>query len=123
IAMKDAKQLWKFDASNFTGLNNDIMAPAELTTELNRLHWDGGSVVVSQFRPAFSTPDLEGSAFAPCGTGSPKQASQTQATGPREIYKMTSTGTNQIQLTSNGTDDINPAWSPDRLSIVFQADR
>jgi Tol biopolymer transport system component len=123
IAMKDAKQVWKMDASNFTGLSDDIMAPAELTTELNRLHWDGATVVVSQVWPAFSTPDLEGSAFAPCGTGSPKQSSQTQASGPREIYKMTTTGTLQTPLTSNSTDDINPAWSPDGLSIVFQADR
>src|SRR5207247_783348 len=61
--------------------------------------------------------------FAPCGTGSPEHSPQAQATGPREIYKMTTTGTNQTQLTTNSTDDINPAFSPDGLSIVFQADR
>jgi Tol biopolymer transport system component len=123
VAMKDAKQLWKFDASNFAGMNNDIMAPAELTTQINKLHWDGASVVVNQFWPAFSTPDLEGSAFTPCSLDSPTQSSQAQATGTREIWKMTSTGTQQTELTSNGSDDINPAWSPDGLSIVFQADR
>jgi Tol biopolymer transport system component len=120
IAMKDQQQIWKMDASNFAGMGDDIMAPAELTTELNKLHWDGGAVQVSQVWPAFSTPDLEGSAFAPCASGSPAQP----ATGTtHEIWKINVTSLAKTQLTTNTDDDINPAYSPDGNTIVFQSDR
>jgi hypothetical protein len=56
-------QIWKFDASNFTGLNNNVLVPSELTTQINLLHADGS---ISTFWSAFAEPNLEGSAFAPC---------------------------------------------------------
>jgi hypothetical protein len=63
IALKDQKQIVMFTASDFTGLNGDIVLPSELTTEINLWHPDG---TVTQFSANIGQADLEGSAFAPC---------------------------------------------------------
>jgi Tol biopolymer transport system component len=123
VAMEDLNQVWSFPASMFTGLGNDIMIPSELITDFWRLHSNGTSIETSQFYGAIATPDLEGSAFAPCPTGQPSHAAGAQTSPPREIYRMSSTGGGQTRLTTNSTDDVNPAVSPDGLSIVFMSDR
>jgi Tol biopolymer transport system component len=123
VAMKDMKQIYKFDATNFTGLNNDVLAPSELVTDINRLDSDGSSITMTQFSGPIGTPDLEGSAFAPCGTGAPRQAHQALVAGPHEIYKINVTSLLQTRLTNNSTDDASPAFSPDGATIVFQSDR
>ena len=56
-------QVYEFDASNFTGLNDNVLVPSELTTQINLLHADGS---ISTFWLPFAEPNLEGSAFAPC---------------------------------------------------------
>jgi Tol biopolymer transport system component len=125
VAMEDLNQVWSFPASMFTGMGNDIMIPSELITDFWKLHSNGSTISTTQFYPAIGTPDLEGSAFAPCTSGPGKEkAPQTPATsGPREIYRMSSTGGGQTRLTTNTADDVNPAVSPDGLSIVFMSDR
>ncbi|MCH7782330.1 PD40 domain-containing protein, partial [candidate division KSB1 bacterium] len=45
----------------------------------------------------------------------------TELTGERNIYLMDSDGSNQTQLTDNTMASWNPAWSPDGLRIVFDA--
>lgn len=125
IGMEDQNQIMKFGTVDFTGLGGDLLAPGELDTSVSRIHWNGSAYELIPFSDpgVLGIPDLEGSAFAPCASGAPQQSSQTQVAGPHEIYKMTSAGLNQTRLTTNTTDDINPGYSPDGLTIVFQADR
>jgi Tol biopolymer transport system component len=123
IGMEDQNQLMKFGTFDFQGFGGDLLAPSELDTHISRIHWNGTSYEFLHLSDPIGIPDLEGSAFAPCASGSPQQASQTLVPGPHEIYKMTSAGLNQTRLTTNTTDDINPGFSPDGLTIVFQADR
>jgi Tol biopolymer transport system component len=40
--------------------------------------------------------------------------------GAPEIYLMDTTGTNLTRLTNNGTQDLDPAWSPNGTRIVYQ---
>jgi Tol biopolymer transport system component len=42
--------------------------------------------------------------------------------GDFEIFVMSADGSQPVQLTSNGLDDEDPAWSPDGFRIVFQRD-
>jgi Tol biopolymer transport system component len=123
FAMKDMNQIWKFPAGDFAGLSGSALIPSELATSIATFTSNGGSITVGSFHDPIGTPDLEGSAFAICPAGPGAPSVPDNAGDPREIYKMTSSGLSQSRLTSNTTDDTNPAWSPDNLSIVFQSDR
>jgi hypothetical protein len=68
IALKDQKQVMMYRAADFNGLGGDVLAPAELDATIARIHWDGSSYRVFPFsNGSIGAPDLEGSAFAPCG--------------------------------------------------------
>src|SRR6185503_17572032 len=101
IGMEDQNQVMKFGTFDFQGFGGDLLAPSELDTHISRIHWNGTSYEFLHLSDAIGIPDLEGSAFAPCVSGAPQQASQTQVAGPHEIYKMTSAGLNQTRLTTN----------------------
>ena len=47
----------------------------------------------------------------------------SKRTGNNEIFTMNPDGSGVTQLTSNGSSDIFPVWSPDGTRIVFQTDR
>jgi Tol biopolymer transport system component len=123
FAMKDMNQIWKFPAGDFAGLSGSAMVPSELATSIATMASSGGTITVGSFYGPIGTPDLEGSAFAICPSGPLAPSVPGNAGDPREIYRMSSSGLSQSRLTSNTTDDTNPAWSPDNLSIVFQSDR
>jgi len=40
-----------------------------------------------------------------------------------EIFVMSPDGTNQVNLTNNGADDLDPCWSPDGTKIAFCSNR
>jgi hypothetical protein len=68
IALKDQSQVMKYTAADFNGLGGDVLAPSELKATIARIHWDGASYRVLPFsNGSIGAPDLEGSAFAPCG--------------------------------------------------------
>jgi Tol biopolymer transport system component len=134
IAMEDSKQILMFDASNFTGLSGDVLAPSELNpntqgiTAIAKLQSNGTSIDISSFWDRIDLPgiipDLEGSAFAPCASGAPQvRGPQISGSGPNEIYKINTVTKVQTKLTNNSANDINPAVSPDGLTVVFQSDR
>jgi len=89
-----------------------VLVPSEETTDIDLYGSDG---TVTTFSGALGIPELEGSAFAPCTQGG--------GGAGREIYTMRDDGSQQTRLTTNGTDDIRPAYSADQASIVFQSDR
>ena len=123
IGMEDQNQVMKFGTFDFQGLGGDLLAPSELDTHISRIHWNGTAYEIFHFSDPIGIPDLEGSAFTPCGSGAPGRTRQAVVAVQHEIYKMTSAGLNQVRLTNNTTDDINPAFSPNGLTITFQADR
>ena len=130
VAMMDQNEILKFSASNFSGLGGDILVPSEtdpVATGIGRFHSNGTTVSSSTFWNNFGAPQVEGSAFAPCPSRRSLQtvtAAPGSVAGPHEIYTMVAKdGSNQTRLTSNTTDDANPAWSPDGVSILFQSDR
>jgi Tol biopolymer transport system component len=43
--------------------------------------------------------------------------------GNREIYVMNADGSGQTRVTTNGADDQDPDWSPDRGRLAFHSDR
>ena len=42
--------------------------------------------------------------------------------GDFEIFVMGADGAHPVQLTANGLDDEDPAWSPDGCGLAFQTD-
>jgi Tol biopolymer transport system component len=122
VAFKELNKIMKFSASHFAGLGGDVLMPSELTTNIAQLHSNGSTIEISEFWPAFGSPDLEGSAFAPCAGGASAPAS-AQDTATTEIYRMTTSGASQARLTNNSFDDTVPAWSPNGATIVFSSDR
>lgn len=52
-----------------------------------------------------------------------KQAGLGTGGAGREVFRMTADGTNQTQLTFNGSEDNSPSFSPDQTRILFQSNR
>jgi Tol biopolymer transport system component len=127
LAMRDEDQILRMPGSDFDGVTGALV-PDEIETDIGLFHSNGVSIEVSQFSPPVGTPELEGTAFADCD-GADGPAGQDAPSGsladvaPGEIYKMSSTGANQVRLTNNSSDDTSPAWSPDGTKIVFQSAR
>jgi|GEM_PF-2486401 len=55
--------------------------------------------------------------------GSAKVVFASSRDGFMQIYVMNSDGTGQTRLTTDGSNNENPRWSPDGTKIVFQSDR
>ena len=73
IALKDQSQIMKYGSADFNGLGGDVLAPSELNAAISRIHWNGASYQVIRFsNGSIGAPDLEGSAFAPCGPRQPR---------------------------------------------------
>ena len=68
------------------------------------MNTDGGEV----FRLTNSNGDAR-PAWSPDGK---RIAFESYRDGNREIYEMNSDGSNQINITNNTADDMDPAWSP-----------
>ncbi len=47
----------------------------------------------------------------------------SQRDGNYEIFVMNADGSNQLQLTFNKAEDLNPSWSPNGDKIIFTSDR
>lgn len=47
----------------------------------------------------------------------------TRKSGDYEIIKMDANGGNQVALTANNADDVNPVWSPDGTKVAFESYR
>ena len=62
---------------------------------------------------------LAGPAAAAFPGANGKLAIASDRDGDYEIYSMSSDGTSLTQLTTNGTADESPAWSPDGRRIAF----
>ena len=122
VAMDTTGQIMKFPGNQFIGQGGTALTPGETTTDIGQLTSVGGSLVTSTFWGPIGTPDLEASAFAPCNPNNPP-ATAGGPTNIHEIYEMSSTGANQVRLTTNTFDDSHPAWSPNGQSIVFESDR
>ncbi len=43
--------------------------------------------------------------------------------GDRDLYIMDLDGSDVLQLTDDGSDDVTPHWSPDRQQVLFASDR
>src|SRR3989442_3836057 len=56
-------------------------------------------------------------------SGSSKVAFTSTRDGFMQIYVMNAEGSGQARLTSDGSNDDNPRWSPDGSKILFQSDR
>jgi len=91
------------------------------------MDFDGSNLVqltngdYSNLDPAFS-PDGSRIAFS-SRRGDLPSVEFTELTGERNIYVMNSDGSNQTQLTDSTLATWNPAWSPDGLRIVFDANK
>jgi plastocyanin len=136
-------QIWKFPGSMLTGLSNQFLTPSEITTDIGQFVSNGSTITISDFWNLMLAPDLEETAFAPCGghnspattRPAPAGPSARSAAGgyasrslcalcPHEIYKMQAKdGSGLIRLTNSTTDDAAPAWSADGTMITFQTDR
>src|SRR5258708_36584765 len=44
-------------------------------------------------------------------------------TGKMQIFTMNADGSNQVNISNNGFDEEQPAWSPDNSKIAFVSDR
>jgi Tol biopolymer transport system component len=126
MAMRDEDRILRMPDEDFAGATGALV-PDEISTNIALFHSDGATIDISLFSPPVGTPELEGIAFAGCtlsnrpatGTGWAPEVDVV----PGEIYKMTSTGANQVRLTNNAFDETSPAWSPDGNQIVFPSAR
>ena len=79
--------------------------------------------------------NVDGSAYTPlAGTGSSdfapawspdglRIAFASYARGDQDLWVMSRTGENLVQLTRGAATDVGPSWSPDGQYLVFASDR
>ena len=72
---------------------------------------------------AISTTGFDFMVAAMPQSGSSKIAFASNRDGSLQIYVMNADGTGQTRLTSNGSNNDSPRWSPNGTKILFQSDR